>query len=608
MADLVGLSQGLNSNTGGVLNTLSTLGDIKNKQEVIALEREKQREQARRWNEEFALTSRMGEADIAYKEQQTAELNQKVQTLTTQNEQMNKQLFTTEVGQQFWGGWQAQDFNLFNKSLANSEQGQQLAEFFGGRVESVGAYSTQELRKYNSDDAVRDAVLNPKGYVVLGVQEKKIIPIESFLALTGLSQSYNAQQLSHLQQMERETSLAKANIFALDAKTPGDLAQANALTENVGNPQQMTILASQLDKNQAAAQQAEQKALANKSKVIDIPLIREGAYAGIASELQKLSQNNYAQSQLASITTELKQRIWQDAKQLEEKVGHPPSLNEIKAMLGKDADVILGVLQANDPYYKQLSKVSDPTRLLGAVKVNATQIANTLTEDALDKRKDGQSITDFLDTNAPFVKPAFQYFNSLFGGRLESDEQFIKNTTLQAQLLGFSTSYLKYLSGVAARPDEFKRTQDMYGSFGKSSLEQITLLKNFIDGRLRELQAQKAKDPASFMLYQSDDLAEMQQLYNTVDILQRVKISKNKAEQEQLLKQLHNNTAQFVKREGLAAPTQTSPQATPPVTPAKTTSQASNVVNLTLKQKAPTSQQTKSNLTQEQQNALDKGW
>lgn len=321
MADLVGLSQGLNSNTGGVVNTLNTLSDIKNKQEMIALEREKQREQARRWNEEFALTSRMGDADIAYKEQQTAELNQKVQALTTQNEQMQKQIFTNAVGQQFWGAVQAQDFSLFNTSLAKSEQGQQLLDFIGKQVGGVGTYSTNELLKYNSEDIVRDAVLNPKGYVVLGTQEKRIVPVESFLALTGLSQSYNAQQISQLQQMGRETTLTGANVNALTAQTPEEQAKYLAMFENVGTAQQATNLAIGLDKNQATAQQATQKALANQDKIINISIIRNGNYAGIVSEIQKMSNNNYTQSQLASITTELKQRVWRDTQQLEQTLG-----------------------------------------------------------------------------------------------------------------------------------------------------------------------------------------------------------------------------------------------------------------------------------------------
>lgn len=197
-------------------------------------------------------------------------------------------------------------------------------------------------------------------------------------------------------------------------------------------------------------------------------------------------------------------------------------------------------------------------------------------------------------------------------GRLESDEQFIKNTTLQAQLLGFTTSYLKYLSGVAARPDEFKRTQDMFGSFGKGSLEQITLLKNFVDGRVRDLQAQKAKDPASFMLYQSNDLAQMQQLYDTIDTLQKAKIAKTKEDRENLLKQLHDHTAKFVKNEGIATQSkvQQTTQDTSTQTKPQLPSRASNVANLTTGgQKAkPQPTQNTSNLTNEQLNALNKGW
>lgn len=557
----VGFAQGLNASLSqnNANDTIRTLSNYKTNQDTLRLRQEELKEKARMFNEELALKAQEVGSNIAFKDQQTAELIQKNEVLKQQIEEMQRSNLRRDFASQFYGGQRAQNYSRLNQFIAGNQDYKDALEIGLGssQINAISQFSDSALLGANSKEIVAAAKQNPSGYVVIGTADSpRIVEANQLAAFMGVYNDLNAEQLKSF---TGETNKTLAEIAKQQAEQ-GDATNAFINITRATLPKEGTDLTKAELTAQSKILETMQNQQEKAEKRINVDNLRSKNIEVIYDELSKLTSLGASKQQAEHATAELMPALAQIIQSEEEKAGRELTNKELDERLGGKFSKIVTLVKRFDPIGKTFEITTDGDKLLQETQNTSSLLVDTLKSAELRKAvAEGRSISDFLAEKANVLLPIWQSFNSMFGGGMLSDREFLENTKQNAQFVNFQTAYLKYLSGVASRADEFNRVKDMLGSFGNSPKQNIALLSNFVSTALNRMDTERRQNPYSFSVFKREEYARVQAMKKTLGLLEQIQSAKGN-EKKRLMEELRNTNLSIADQFGFSAEQKPQPE------------------------------------------------
>lgn len=478
-----GLNAGLSENKGS--DTLQTLASYKTRQDAL-------REQARQFNETYALEAQKVASDTRYRDAQTDTLNAQLEAYQTQLRTMQQQAFRNDVSNQFVGAAKMGEWSGVMNTLRNNELGAPIAEQLQS-LQSVNNVSDEALAKIVSPEELKLIRNNPKGFVIVGAPDNyKVIDVATLGAVMGITNQLNAQQI---QQLRDDTTInAYQNLNSDNPDMERDLAKI-AVGDPTKGSSNATSMFNVLAKNQETS-----------NGTILVPKTEFGEqYNKLVSQLSRDKNEQTRQATLAGVKTFLL-NVW---NQLSQAGGSSLTAQEFYNQLPDEGKLLFNVVKDSDKAFQDLKKQGTTQSGILAQQLMSSLITNVETFNNLRmfEEKNPDTMSSWLSRNAPFAQATWESIQNLLGNNaLMSYEELQSGAENRAADLNFMVTFTKYISGVAFRPDEQDNVKNIYSKFGDSFAKRTALIIQNLEQKKRELQQKRNQDRLNFSLYQSDDL------------------------------------------------------------------------------------------------------
>lgn len=582
-----GINAGLKENQGS--NTLQTLASYKTRQDAL-------REQARQFNEQYALEAQKVASDTRYRDAQTDTIKAQLDAYNTELKTLKQKAFRSEISNQVLGAVETGEWRGVMQALKTSEFGADIAKQLGG-IQSVNRVSNEALLQIVTPDELKLIRNNPKSFVVLGNPDNyRIVNVEALGAAMGISNQLNAQQI----QVFRDN---------ITLKTMQELNEDNPNIPQIAA--KIALTSSDKDQAQRAASMwgVERKA-SNQPVGIPEPKTKFGAdYNNFNIEFSNAKNEQARQAILARYKTGLVDSY----KQLSKEVGHDLTLSEFYQKLGDEGQLLMNSIKDADKNFQDLKKQANTQSGILAQQLMSALEANveTLKEIQVTDIKKKDAAMTWLSKNAPFAQKLWLSMQNLLGDNaLMSYDSMQKYSANQAANLNFMVTFTKYISGVAFRPDEQDNVKKIYSEFGDSIAQKTSLIIQNLQQRKNELQKKRNQDPLNFALYQSDDLRTIEALLGMMNVMNAAASKKSAPTAEQKKKiENYRNVLLRIRGNGESSVAHTNQQPNGQTNrPASVPNNQSTLGGLFLKKsntQGSTPTKSSSSLTPEQQQALN---
>lgn len=488
-----GINAGLKENQGS--NTLQTLASYKTRQDAL-------REQARQFNEKYALEAQKVASDTRYRDAQTDTLNAQLEAYQTQLRTMQQQAFRNDISNQFLGAAQIGEWSGVMKALRNNELGAPVAEQLQS-LQSVNNVSDEALAKIVSPEELKLIRNNPKGFVIVGAPDNyKVIDVATLGAVMGITNQLNAQQI---QQLRDDTAINALTKFQQGKVGIEDVSAALAMQDQNKGAENATKIYADTLKNKA-----------NGGLSIPNPKTEFGVQYNKFVNLFGTAKNEQTRQ---AVLAEFKTMFINYYNQLSQANGSPLTAAEFYEQLPDEGKQFLNVIKDSDKAFQDLKKQgATQSGILAQQLMNSLETnVETFRDLKMFEDKNPDEISSWLSRNAPFASSTWLSMQNLLGDNsLMSYEALQHGAKNRSADLNFMVTFTKYISGVAFREQEQDNIKDIYSKFGDSFAKRTALIIQNLEQKKHELQKKRNQDTANFTLYQSDDLLTIEALLGIV--------------------------------------------------------------------------------------------
>lgn len=488
-----GLNAGLRENKGS--DTLQTLASYKTRQDAL-------REQARQFNETYALEAQKVASDTRYRDAQTDTLNAQLEAYQTQLRTMQQQAFRNDVSNQFVGAAKMGEWSGVMNTLRNNELGAPIAEQLQS-LQSVNNVSDEALAKIVSPEELKLIRNNPKGFVIVGAPDNyKVIDVATLGAVMGITNQLNAQQI---QQLRDDTAINALTKFQHGTAGVEDVSAALAMQDPTKGAENAAKIYADTLKNKA-----------NGVLSIPNPKTEFGVQYNKFVNLLGTAKNEQTRQ---AVLAEFKTMFINYYNQLSQANGSPLTAAEFYEQLPDEGKQFLNVIKDSDKAFQDLKKQgATQSGILAQQLMNSLETnVETFRDLKMFEDKNPDEISSWLARNAPFASSTWLSMQNLLGDNsLMSYEALQHGAKNRSADLNFMVTFTKYISGVAFREQEQDNIKDIYSKFGDSFAKRTALIIQNLEQKKHELQKKRNQDTANFTLYQSDDLLTIEALLGIV--------------------------------------------------------------------------------------------
>lgn len=488
-----GLNAGLRENKGS--DTLQTLASYKTRQDAL-------REQARQFNETYALEAQKVASDTRYRDAQTDTLNAQLEAYQTQLRTMQQQAFRNDVSNQFVGAAKMGEWSGVMNTLRNNELGAPIAEQLQS-LQSVNNVSDEALAKIVSPEELKLIRNNPKGFVIVGAPDNyKVIDVATLGAVMGITNQLNAQQI---QQLRDDTAINALTKFQHGTAGVEDVSAALAMQDPTKGAENAAKIYADTLKNKA-----------NGVLSIPNPKTEFGVQYNKFVNLLGTAKNEQTRQ---AVLAEFKTMFINYYNQLSQANGSPLTAAEFYEQLPDEGKQFLNVIKDSDKAFQDLKKQgATQSGILAQQLMNSLETnVETFRDLKMFEDKNPDEISSWLSRNAPFASSTWLSMQNLLGDNsLMSYEALQHGAKNRSADLNFMVTFTKYISGVAFREQEQDNIKDIYSKFGDSFAKRTALIIQNLEQKKHELQKKRNQDTANFTLYQSDDLLTIEALLGIV--------------------------------------------------------------------------------------------
>lgn len=488
-----GINAGLKENKGS--DTLQTLASYKTRQDAL-------REQARQFNEKYALEAQKVASDTRYRDAQTDTINAQLEAYQAQLRTMQQQTFRNDIANQFLGATQMGDWSGVMNALKNNEFGAPVAEQLQS-IQSVNRVSDEVLNQLVSPDELKLIRSNPKGFVIVGAPDNyKVVDVETLSAAMGITNQLNAQQIQTLRDNTAINALTK---FQHGTAGVEDVSAALAMQDPTKGAENAAKIYADTLKNKA-----------NGVLSIPNPKTEFGVQYNKFVNLLGTAKNEQTRQ---AVLAEFKTMFINYYNQLSQANGSPLTAAEFYEQLPDEGKQFLNVIKDSDKAFQDLKKQgATQSGILAQQLMNSLETnVETFRDLKMFEDKNPDEISSWLSRNAPFASSTWLSMQNLLGDNsLMSYEALQHGAKNRSADLNFMVTFTKYISGVAFREQEQDNIKDIYSKFGDSFAKRTALIIQNLEQKKHELQKKRNQDTANFTLYQSDDLLTIEALLGIV--------------------------------------------------------------------------------------------